>query len=155
MLAIPDAPIRDERRFIAAARDAALRAVNPARLIEGEDLELPQPADARYWVNVYTELLDFKQKMLDHMYHDLQKLSWPASQEIRDVDVPLIEGEQIRYLKRLHYWQARACQRSEPDSFFSPFQPVEDEIKVEAEEREVVPLYGERRHSWAPTDPIR
>jgi len=120
--AMPDAPIRDERRFIAAARHAAQRAVNPARLIDGENIESPQPADARHWVSVYSELLAFKQRTLDHMYHDLQDLSSPANQEVRQIDVPLIEGEQLRYQRRLRYWQARARQPAYPAPFYSPFQ---------------------------------
>jgi len=153
VLAMPVSPIRDERRFIDAARHAARRAVDPSRLIEGEDLELPQPADARQWVTVYSELLTFKQKMLDHMYHDLQELSWPASREVRETDVPLIEGEQIRYQRRLRFWQARACQKTESDAFYSPFQPVDQEESVTAEDRDVIALHGERRQSWTPSEP--
>lgn len=115
-------PIRDERRFVAAARHAAQGAGNPSRLMEGEDIDSTRPADARHWVSVYSELLAFKQKTLDHMYHDLQDLSRTANEEIRRIDVPLIEGEQLRYRKRLQFWQARAHQPAYPTTFYSPFQ---------------------------------
>jgi hypothetical protein len=119
---MPETPIRDERRFVAAARHAAQGAGNPSRLMDGEDIESVQPADARHWVSVYSELLAFKQKTLDHMYHDLQELARSANEEIRRIDVPLIEGEQLRYRKRLHFWQARAHQPAYPTAFYSPFQ---------------------------------
>jgi len=68
--------------------------------MDGENVDSLKPADAKAWVSVYSELLAFKQKTLDHMYHDLQDMSGPANQEIRRIDVPLIEGEQLRYRAR-------------------------------------------------------
>jgi len=118
---MPDSPIRDEQRFVAAARHAAQGAGNPYRLMDGENVDSLKPADAKAWVSVYSELLAFKQKTLDHMYHDLQDMSGPANQEIRRIDVPLIEGEQLRYRKRLRYWQARTRQPARPAPFYSPF----------------------------------
>jgi len=102
---MPDTPIRDERRFIAAARHAAQRAVNQSRLMEGENEASLDVADVKHWVTVYSELLAFKQRTLDHLYHDLEDISWPANEEIRSIDVPLIEGEQARYRRRLLFWQ--------------------------------------------------
>ena len=67
VLAMPDSPIRDQRRFIAAARHAAQRAVNPSRLMEGENAESLDAADVRHWGTVYCELLAFKQRSLDHL----------------------------------------------------------------------------------------
>lgn len=143
---MPEMPIRDDRRFVAAARHAAQRAVNPARLIEGENTDSPQAADAKHWVSVYSELLAFKQKTLDHMYHDLQELSRSANEEIRRIDVPLIEGEQLRYRKRLHYWQARAHQPAYPTTFYSPFQ-VDRETRATPleEEKPILALNRSRR----------
>ena len=122
VLAMPDSPTRDERRFVAAARHAAHGAGNPYRLMDGENPDSLQPADAKHWVSVYLELLAFKQKLLDHMYHDLIDMSGPANQEIRRIDVPLIEGEQLRYRKRLRFWQARTRQPARPTPFHSPFR---------------------------------
>ncbi|MEO9008505.1 MAG: hypothetical protein ABI401_15520 [Candidatus Dormibacter sp.] len=119
---MPDSPIRDQRRFIAAARHAAQRAVNPSRLMEGENAESLDAADVRHWVTVYSELLAFKQRSLDHLYHDLEDVSRPANEEIRSIDVPLIEGEQARYRQRLLFWQARASPRTQTAPFYSPFQ---------------------------------
>jgi len=118
---MPDTPIRDERRFIAAARHAAQRAVNQSRLMEGENEASLDVADVKHWVTVYSELLAFKQRTLDHLYHDLEDISRPANEEIRSIDVPLIEGEQARYRRRLLFWQARASLRSEAAPFYSPF----------------------------------
>jgi hypothetical protein len=121
VLAMRDSPIQDVQRFVAAARHAAQGAGNPYRLMDGENVDSLEPADAKHWVSVYLELLAFKQKLLDHMYHDLRDMSWPANQEIRRVDVPLIEGEQLRYRRRLRYWQARTRQPARPAPFYSPF----------------------------------
>ena len=139
-------PIRDERRFVAAARHAAQGAGNPSRLMDGEDVDSLKPADARHWVSVYSELLAFKQKTLDHMYHDLQELSRSANEEIRRIDVPLIEGEQLRYRKRLQFWQARAHQPAYPTTFYSPFQ-VDRETRATPleEEKPILALNRSRR----------
>jgi hypothetical protein len=122
VLAMPDSPIREERRFVAAARHAADGAGNPDRLMDGENPDSLQPADAEHWVSIYLELLAFKQKLLDHMYHDLMDMSGPANQEIRRIDVPIIEGEQLRYRKRIRFWQARTRQPARPAPFHSPFR---------------------------------
>jgi len=68
------------------------------------------------------ELSAFKQKLLDHLYHDLLDMSAPANQEIRRIDVPIIEGEQLRYRKRLRFWQSRTRQPARPAPFQSPFR---------------------------------
>ena len=77
MLAMPDSPIRHERRFVAAGRRAAHGAGNPYRLMDGENPDSLQPADAKHWVSIYLELLAFKRKLLDHMHQDLLDMSAP------------------------------------------------------------------------------
>ena len=47
------------------ARSAALDAVEPERLLEGEDEHTAYVDDAVHWTKVYAELLDFKQSLLD------------------------------------------------------------------------------------------
>jgi hypothetical protein len=165
VLAMPDSPIREERRFVAAARHAAHGAGNPYRLMDGENPDSLQPADAKHWVSIYLELLAFKQKLLDHMYHDLRDMSGPANQEIRRVDVPLIEGEQLRYRKRLRYWQARTRQPARPAPFHSPFQsdseghdgdkgklrgPSERQAAEHEQESPVLVMQSRRRHDDNP-----
>src|SRR6266436_5924006 len=55
VLAMPDSPIRHERRFVAAVRRAAHGAGNPYRLMDGENPDSLQPADAKHWVSIYLE----------------------------------------------------------------------------------------------------
>jgi len=50
---------------------------NPYRLMDGENPDSLQPADAKHWVSIYLELLAFKRKLLDHMHQDLLGMSAP------------------------------------------------------------------------------
>jgi hypothetical protein len=101
------------------ARDAALDAVEPERLLEGEDEHTAYVDDAVHWTKVYTELLDFKRSLLTVAEQELQSMDDDAGSEVKDTDLKVLRAEAARFERRLDFWQERADQlkaRSVTDS---------------------------------------
>jgi len=86
--------------------ELAVRATNPDRLMYGEDPKTHSVEDAGHWIKAYTELLEFKDRLLMDMESGIKTLSAPAGREIRDLDLTLIEIQRTRYRSRLVYWEA-------------------------------------------------
>jgi hypothetical protein len=101
------------------ARDAALDAVEPARLLEGEDEHTTYVDDAVHWTKVYAELLDFKRSLMSVSEHQLQSMGDAAESEVKETDLKVLKAEAARFERRLNFWQERADQlraRSVTDS---------------------------------------
>lgn len=77
------------------------------RLMEGESSESRSAADCIHWIKAYRELLAFKDELLMDMDEHMKALSQPASAEIQELDVGLIEMQRKRYQRRLAFWLAR------------------------------------------------
>ena len=76
------------------------------RLLAGEDPTSPYPEDATHWAGVYSELVAFKQDLLQRVSEDRKRLSQAAMAELeRDEDLLRLELERLRV--RLTFWQAR------------------------------------------------
>ena len=80
---------------------------DPDRLLRGEDPQTEYVDDARHWVAVYHELLDFKQDMLGRARGELEHISESAQQEVLDTDLPLMEAEAQRFEHRIRFWMGR------------------------------------------------
>ena len=105
---------RDKR-----AKKAALDSVDKARLLPGEgansDPLLPgeDPAagysdDVEHWINVYSELLDFKRFMLDGATaRAAGMLTDNARTEIENTDLRVARAEAERFSRRLSFWRGR------------------------------------------------
>ena len=50
----------------------------PARPLEGEDLETKRWEDARHWISIYADLLEFKRGILARVRRDVIALPIPA-----------------------------------------------------------------------------
>ncbi len=101
-----------------AARDA----VDPDRLLEGEDPESPHPEEARRWIEVYTELLTFKERALATAHEGLAKMpEADARREAVRTDFSVLEAERDRLRRRLEFWKKRHLDLS--ISTASPQQP--------------------------------
>ena len=90
------------------ARDAALDAVEPERLLDGEDEHTAYLEDAVHWAKVYTELLDFKRSLMAVSAHELQSMGDAAESEVKDTDLKVLRAEAARFERRLSFWQERA-----------------------------------------------
>jgi hypothetical protein len=95
--------LRDERAGEAAA--------DPDRLLPGEDPASPYPDDAQKWVEVYDELLRFKNRLLDVAEETLSDLhDKPARREVVETDRIVLQAEVDRFHKRLSFWQRRLAE---------------------------------------------
>lgn len=89
------------------AQDAALDAVEPERLLEGEDEHTEYVDDAFHWTEVYAELLAFKQSLLDLAEQRVAALDDAAESEVRETDLKVLAAEAARFRRRLAFWQRR------------------------------------------------
>jgi DNA-binding response OmpR family regulator len=84
----------------------ALVTQEPSRPLEGERLETAHWEDARHWMSIYADLLEFKRRLLDQIRRDINKLP-PVAQRAAEADVKIIEGQMEGYQKRLELWYQR------------------------------------------------
>jgi hypothetical protein len=105
-----DAPDPEE------AADAALEAVEPDRLLPGEDERTPHMDDALHWMKVYSELLDFKRRLLIVTDERLVVMGDAARAEVEETDLKVIQAEADRLERRFDFWTARAAAMREPSA---------------------------------------
>jgi hypothetical protein len=77
-----------------------------SRPLEGEDLSTKRWEDARHWMSIYSDLLEFKRGILGRMRRDLPVLH-PTAQKAAAVDLQIIENQMLGYQQRLDLWFAR------------------------------------------------
>jgi DNA-binding response OmpR family regulator len=77
-----------------------------AHPLEGEDLSTTHWEDARHWMSIYVDLLEFKHGILERVRRDVSKLSPPA-QKAAIEDVGIIEDQMAGYQSRLELWNGR------------------------------------------------
>lgn len=78
----------------------------PARALEGEDLETKRWEDARHWISIYADLLEFKRGILARVRRDVAALQLPA-QKAAVTDLKIIENQMLGYQVRLDLWYRR------------------------------------------------
>jgi hypothetical protein len=78
----------------------------PSRPLEGEDLETRRWEDARHWMSIYADLLEFKRGILGRVRRDIPSLP-PVAQKAAAVDLQIIEGQMHGYQERLDLWYRR------------------------------------------------
>jgi DNA-binding response OmpR family regulator len=80
--------------------------VERSMLLEGEDPSTLFAEDARHWVNIYAQLLDFKRRILARVAAAMRDLPPEAAAEV-EKDVELITAEVRRVEVRLAFWEQR------------------------------------------------
>jgi hypothetical protein len=78
----------------------------PSVPLEGEDLRTEHWEDARHWLSVYADLLQFKLGLLDRVAREIPKLPAPA-QVAASEDLVIIEIQMEGYQQRLDLWYQR------------------------------------------------
>jgi hypothetical protein len=91
------------------AVDAAHEAVDPDRLLPGEDPESRLLEDAVHWRSVYQELLDAKNSIVDLTRSQLQSTSEVPVREELSNDQKIMLSELRRLQRRLRFWEDRAA----------------------------------------------
>ncbi len=74
--------------------------------LEGEHIETTDWEDARHWMSIYGDLLEFKRGILDRIRLDLAKLP-PVARSAAEQDFTLIAAQMDGYHKRLDLWHQR------------------------------------------------
>jgi hypothetical protein len=101
-------PIGDQPGDAPDADEAAERAVDEAALLDGEDPGSTHPEDVTHWINAYTELIGFKEGLLNKSRSEISEMENPnARKEADAVDVTILVAELDRYQKRLRFWTRR------------------------------------------------
>jgi Transcriptional regulatory protein, C terminal len=77
-----------------------------ARPLEGENLKTNHWEDARHWMSIYADLLEFKRGLLDRVEHDVANLR-PDAQKAAKVDLRIIDDQMQGYQRRLDLWYKR------------------------------------------------
>jgi hypothetical protein len=78
----------------------------PSRPLEGEDLETSRWEDARHWMSIYADLLEFKRGILGRVEREITTLQ-PLAQKAASVDLAIIEAQMHGYQERLDLWYRR------------------------------------------------
>jgi DNA-binding response OmpR family regulator len=78
----------------------------PSHPLEGEDIQTTHWEDARHWMSIYADLLEFKRGVLDRVRRDVTKLPSPA-REAAERDVEIIAIQMEGYQQRLDLWYRR------------------------------------------------
>jgi hypothetical protein len=78
----------------------------PSRPLEGEDIGTTRSEDARHWMSIYADLLEFKRGILARVERDLANLPPPA-QKAASEDLQIIESQMHGYQERLDLWYRR------------------------------------------------
>ncbi len=104
----------------AEAREAALDAVAPHRLLEGENENTAYAEDAVHWAKVYGELLDFKHSLLSLAEKRAATMDADAEAEVEETDLKVLRAEAARFERRLGFWQAKVTDLQETSGTNSP-----------------------------------
>jgi DNA-binding response OmpR family regulator len=93
-------------RFLKSGLVAVPTRARASRPLEGEDLRTTHWEDARHWMSIYADLLEFKRGLLERVRRDLANLQ-PAAQKAAAVDLEIIEQQMQGYQGRLDLWYRR------------------------------------------------
>jgi hypothetical protein len=94
------------------AQHAALDAVEPERLLDGEDEQTTYADDAVHWTKVYRELLEFKHTLLNVAEQSVVSMGDDAGSEVKDTDLKVLKAEAARFERRLAFWNLRTNELS-------------------------------------------
>ena len=80
--------------------------VRASKPLQGEDLKTTHWQDARHWMSIYADLLEFKRGILERVRRDLENLQ-PAARTAAAEDVQIISDQMQGYQARLDLWYGR------------------------------------------------
>jgi hypothetical protein len=90
---------------------AAARGGNPNQAMEGEsDPKTASLEQARYWKQVYVEILAMEEKVMERIQDLMAKQSPRARREVELTNVPVVAAHAERFRQRLGFWTARVSE---------------------------------------------
>jgi hypothetical protein len=106
----------EERAKTNPDTESALAQVERDRLLEGEDPTSTYLEDASHWIAVYSELLLFKERLVDAAEQSMRNMTEPpARNEAAQVDLPVLLAQRTRLRQRLDFWKERSRELSGSD----------------------------------------
>ena len=75
--------------------------------MEGENPGTTHVEDARHWVSIYTQMLEFKERLLDRAQAESRDLPKPARDKVESEDLKALEAERAKIEERLEFWRQR------------------------------------------------
>jgi DNA-binding response OmpR family regulator len=78
----------------------------PSIPLAGENIKTTHWEDARHWMSIYADLLEFKRGILDRVRRDIAALQ-PEAQKAAAIDLKIIEDQMLGYQARLDLWYGR------------------------------------------------
>ena len=82
--------------------------------LDGENIATTRWEDARHWMSVYADLIQFKLGLLDRVRRELPKLQ-PIAQRAAAADLVIIEHQLEGYRGRMDLWYKRLWDLQNPD----------------------------------------
>jgi|SRR5438105_11282438 hypothetical protein len=102
----PDDLLDKARRLATEQGKLEKQEADGERLLAGEDPRTPYRDDAEHWSGVYSELVAFKNDLLERLSQDRKALSEAATAELeRDENLLRVELERLKL--RLSFWEMR------------------------------------------------
>ena len=90
--------------------DIAHQAADPERLLPGEDPQTQDIVVAERWQRTYEHLTKFKHFMLTETKRAAESADEEGSaSELRETDIPFLEGEHARLTQRRNFWSQRVA----------------------------------------------
>jgi hypothetical protein len=87
---------------------AAEEAVDEDRLLRDEPADSEHEDDARLWIQVYLELIEYKRRLLSATRETLADMAeGPARREVAETDLVILRSEVSRFTRRLEFWKRR------------------------------------------------
>jgi hypothetical protein len=87
---------------------AAEEAVDADRLLRDEPADSEHEDDARLWIQVYLELIEYKRRLLSATLDTLAGMAeGPAHHEVAETDLVILQSEVSRFTRRLEFWKRR------------------------------------------------
>jgi hypothetical protein len=102
-------PDSSEETSQTADERAALKQVQPDRLLAGENEDSVHLDDAIHWVKVYSELLEFKRSVLATTEKHVVTMDPDAGTEVQQTDLKALHAEAMRFERRLVFWRTRTA----------------------------------------------
>jgi hypothetical protein len=108
----PSAADSIERRHDRRTLETAIQSVtDPDHRLPGEPAEAGADDDVDHWLATYTELVAYKEALIEVSHHQILSMERSAAREESiDVDDALLRAQLSRYRDRQRFWLARRAE---------------------------------------------
>ena len=87
-------------------------ATDAKRLLPGEEPGSELVADAKHWIEVYSQLRQTKRQLIGNLKDMMEHQSQEAQDELQRADVRVLELQVERFERRLAFWQGKLAEHN-------------------------------------------